>query len=177
AMAPTFGSRSMSQANSRASKSMIREMRITSRYARASIQVEQTRTVKEQKQMDKIIKKIKRRIWLRASLLTALALMISGASMRLHADTGSCGGTSITLSFTDVPSSNIFFCSIAAAYFSGLTNGTSGTAYTPGATVTRDQMAAFITRPQDSVLRRSRGRAALNQWAPGSFSAGGMTSV
>jgi S-layer family protein len=118
----------------------------------------------------------KRQFFLPATLLLSLVLFITAAT-RLHADTATCGGASINLPFTDVPSSNIFFCSIAAAYFSGLTNGTSPTSYSPTASVTREQMAAFITRTQDSVLRRGSLRAALNQWAEGSFSAGGMTSV
>ena len=117
-----------------------------------------------------------RRTYYQGSLLLALALFITAASTRLHADTGTCGDASITLPFTDVASSNIFFCSIAAAYFTGLTNGTSPTTYSPSASVTRDQMAAFITRTQDSALRRGSLRAALNQWAP-TFSSGGMTTV
>jgi hypothetical protein len=64
---------------------------------------------------------------------------------------------------------NIFFCQIAEAFFSGLTNGTSATTYSPGAFVPREQMAAFITRTQDSTLRRGARRAALKQWAPNGF--------
>jgi hypothetical protein len=60
--------------------------------------------------------------------------------------------------------SNPFFCQIAEAFFSGLTNGTSATTYSPSAHVTRDQMAAFITRTQDSALRRGSRRAALDHW-------------
>ena len=110
------------------------------------------------------------------ALLFALILFITAALTRLRADTGTCGGASLTLPFTDVSSSNIFFCSIAAAYFSGLTNGTSATTYSPSASVTREQMAAFITRTQDSALRRGSLRAALSQWAP-TFSSGGNTTV
>src|SRR5207244_1714634 len=65
--------------------------------------------------------------------------------------------------FTDVGSSP-FFCQIAEAFFSGLTSGTSATTYSPGNVVTREQMAAFVTRTQDSALRRGSRRAALNQW-------------
>ncbi len=46
------------------------------------------------------------------------------------ADTGTCGGAMVTLPFTDV-AGNIFFCQIAEAYFSGLTNGTTPTTYSP----------------------------------------------
>jgi DNA-binding beta-propeller fold protein YncE len=98
------------------------------------------------------------------TLLVALLLALTVGSSRLHADTGTCGGVTTTLPFTDVMSSP-FFCQIAEAFFSGLTNGTSATTYSPSANVTRDQMAAFITRTQDSALRRGSRRAALDQWA------------
>jgi S-layer family protein len=125
----------------------------------------------------RFIKYTKRRSYSCAALVLALMLLITAASTRLQADTGMCGGASITLPFTDVASSNIFFCSIAAAYFSGLTNGTTATTYSPSASVTREQMAAFITRTQDSALRRGSLRAALNQWASRSFAGGAMTTV
>jgi hypothetical protein len=91
-------------------------------------------------------------------------LVLLLTSTRLPADTGMCGDAMITVPFTDVMGS-IFFCSIAEAYFSGLTNGTTPTTYSPSNPVTRDQMAAFVTRTQDSALRRGSRRAALNQWA------------
>jgi len=92
----------------------------------------------------------------------SLAVVLS-ASTRLPADTGTCGGVSTTLPFTDV-AGNAFFCQIAEAFISGLTNGTTATTYSPSDSVTRQQMAAFITRTQDSALRRANRRAALNQW-------------
>jgi hypothetical protein len=95
-------------------------------------------------------------------LLTIVVLLFT--SSRLPADTGTCGGAMTTLPFTDV-AGNVFFCQIAEAYFSGLTNGTTPTTYSPSANVPREQMAAFITRTQDSALRRGSRRAALNQWA------------
>jgi hypothetical protein len=102
------------------------------------------------------------------ALLAAIAMvMIIAASARLKADTGTCGGASITLPFQDVPAGSVFFCSIAEAYFSGLSNGTSGTTYSPGNNVTRDQMAAFVTRTMDQSLTRGSRRAALDQfWTP-----------
>jgi hypothetical protein len=105
-----------------------------------------------------------KQLYRRALALVALMIILTAASSQLQADTGSCSGQSLTLPFTDVPSSNIFFCSIAQAYFSGLTAGTSATTYSPGANVTREQMAAFITRTQDSALKRSSRRAAAGQW-------------
>jgi len=59
---------------------------------------------------------------------------------------------------------SIFFCQIAEAYFSGLTNGTDATHYSPSTNVTREQMAAFITRTLDQTLKRESERAALDQY-------------
>jgi hypothetical protein len=93
--------------------------------------------------------------------LTIIVLLLT--SSRMPADTGTCGGATTTLPFTDVMG-NIFFCPIAEAYFSGLTNGTTPTTYSPNDFVPRDQMAAFTTRTQDSALKRGSRRAALAQW-------------
>jgi hypothetical protein len=99
----------------------------------------------------------------RAAALIALTFMLSILSSRMQADTGTCVGQSLTLPFTDV-SGSIFFCQIAEAYFSGLTLGTDPTHYSPSLNTSRDQMAAFITRAQDSAIKRSSRRAALDQW-------------
>jgi hypothetical protein len=77
------------------------------------------------------------------------------ASSRLNADTGTCGGASVTLPFVDVSGGSIFFCSIAEAYFSGLTIGTDPTHYSPAANVPREQMAAFVTRTMDQSVERA----------------------
>ncbi len=105
-----------------------------------------------------------RRITYRATMLLALVSLITFASTRLQADTGSCEGTNITVPFTDVAGSG-FFCQIAAAYFSGLTNGTSASTFSPGDFVSREQMAAFITRTLDQSLERGSRRAALTQFS------------
>jgi hypothetical protein len=99
------------------------------------------------------------------TVLLLMMVVLVLASRLGRADTGACGGQSITLPFTDVPASNIFFCSIAQAYFTGLTNGTSATTYNPSDPVPREQMAAFITRTQDSALKRGSRRASAGQWA------------
>lgn len=110
--------------------------------------------------------------------LSALLAVLIVTSTRLRADTASCNGASVTLPFIDVPGSNIFFCSIAEAYFSGLTNGTSPATYNPADPVTREQMAAFVTRTLDQSLRRGSRRAALNQWwTPGSIPALDLTAT
>src|SRR6476659_7971775 len=80
----------------------------------------------------------------RLSLLLAIVLVIVTASSQLRADSGTCSGAQVNLPFTDVQG-NAFFRQIAAAYFSGLSNGTSATTYSPTAPVAREQMAAFVT--------------------------------
>jgi hypothetical protein len=121
--------------------------------------------------------KTNRRSIFRASLVIALMLFITITSSRLRAVSGSCGGATTTLPFTDVAGS-IFFCSIAEAYFSELTKGTSPTTYSPANNVTRDQMAAFITRTMDQSLKRGSRRAALKQfWTSTSANGLGLTTV
>jgi hypothetical protein len=107
---------------------------------------------------------INRRLVYRAAAVVALVATLTGISSQTRADIGTCNGASITVPFTDVPAGNIFFCSIASAYFTGLTNGTSPTTYSPAAPVPREQMAAFITRTLDQSLRRGNRRAAAQQW-------------
>ncbi len=86
------------------------------------------------------------------------AIFFIGAGFRVLADCASFG-----LPFTDLGSTG-FCAQIAEAYYTGLTNGTSATTYSPAATVTREQMAAFVTRTMDASLSRGSRRAALNQW-------------
>lgn len=71
-----------------------------------------------------------RQIKKRALMLVAAVLTLTTAARLMWADTGSCGAM-LTLPFTDVPSNNGFFCAIAEAFFTWLTNGTSPTAYSP----------------------------------------------
>jgi hypothetical protein len=122
--------------------------------------------------------KLNSRSTFRAALVMALMLVITIASSRLRADTATCGGASITLPFTDVMSSP-FFCQIAEAYFSGLTNGTTASTYSPGNNVTREQMAAFVTRTMDQSLKRGSSRTEQNQfWTPTALPDSlGVTSV
>lgn len=101
--------------------------------------------------------------------LTTMIVVLSLASTQLRADTGTCGGATTILPFNDVAGSQ-FFCQIAEAFFSGLTNGTTPTTYSPNSTVARQEMAAFITRTLDQALKRGSRRAALDQfWMPNSL--------
>jgi len=121
--------------------------------------------------------RLQRRVVLCEALLLTLVLTLTGAIHQLRADTGTCGGATTTLPFTDVMSSG-FFCQIASAFFTGLTSGTSATTYSPGNNVTREQMAAFITRTLDQSLKRGSRRAELNQsWTPTDSTGLGLTSV
>lgn len=117
----------------------------------------------------------KRSSRIRATLVIMLLLVITIGSSRLQADSGSCGSVTVTLPFTDV-AGNLFFCDIAEAFFSGLTNGTTPTTYSPGQNVPREQMAAFITRTLDQSLKRGSKRTALKQfWTPGNADGLGIT--
>jgi hypothetical protein len=111
-----------------------------------------------------INERITQRLALRAGLLLAFVTVLTFTSTRLQADTGSCGGVTITLPFNDVMASP-FFCQIAQAFFTGLTNGTTATTYSPTENVTREQMAAFISRTLDQSLQRGSRRAVLQQWS------------
>jgi hypothetical protein len=107
--------------------------------------------------------KFNRSIFIRSFVLISLIASLTGLSTRLQADTGSCGGVTITLPFNDVMASP-FFCQIAAAYFSGLTNGTSATTFNPTDTVTREQIAAFTSRTMDQSLKRGSRKAVAKKW-------------
>lgn len=115
---------------------------------------------------------------IRTTLLISLIALTVGLSTRLQADTAVCGGTSITLPFTDVPAGNVFFCSIASAFVTGLTGGTTPTTYSPAAAVNREQMAAFVTRTMDQTLKRGSRRASVDQfWTTQVGTNLGLTSV
>src|SRR6185295_11310882 len=107
--------------------------------------------------------KFNRSIFVHAFLVISVMANLTILSSKIQADTGSCGGVTSTLPFTDVQG-NGFFCQIAQAYFSGLTNGTSATTYSPSDPVPREQMAAFITRTMDQSLKRGSDRAVTEKW-------------
>ena len=79
--------------------------------------------------------------------------------------------------FTDVAGDG--FCSFVLEIFTlGITTGTSPTTYEPTSNVTRLQMAAFLSRSVDGVLKRGSRRAALGQhWTPQNATALRTTTV
>src|SRR6266545_3304462 len=86
------------------------------------------------------------------SLLAAAVL--GGAS---SAVLGLCGP------FTDVAADS--FCPLVLEiFYLGITTGTTPTTYDPSSSVSRLQMAAFLSRTVDRVAARGSRRAALNQF-------------
>jgi hypothetical protein len=107
--------------------------------------------------------KFDRRLVTCQAVLLALVLALTLAP-RSQADTGTCSGQMITLPFVDVPGGSGFFCFIAQIYFQGVTTGVTATTYDPMGNVRRDQMAAFLARTQNTVLRRGSPQASHNQF-------------
>ena len=87
-------------------------------------------------------------------VLAASGALLAGAARPLP---GACGP------FTDVAADA--FCPFVLEIFAlGITTGTTPTTYDPAGNVTRLQMAAFLSRTVDGVVRRGSRRAALNQF-------------
>ena len=109
----------------------------------------------------------RRRLFLVAAAAAGAALL-GGAGGGLL---GVCGP------FTDV--SDPSFCPFVLEIFTlGITTGTTPTTYSPGANVSRLQMAAFLSRTVDNTLQRSGRRAALDQfWTPRTAASLGLTTV
>ncbi len=66
--------------------------------------------------------------------------------------------------YTDI---SIFCAEIRIAYYTGITQGTTATTYSPGSNVVRDTMAAFTTRTLNAALLRGSPRSAAGMlWTP-----------
>ena len=70
---------------------------------------------------------------------------------------GNCGP------FTDV-AADVFCPFVLEIFYLGITTGTTATTYDPASNVTRLQMAAFLSRTVDGVLKRGSRRASLDQF-------------
>src|SRR5215470_4822296 len=79
--------------------------------------------------------------------------------------------------FTDV--SDAVFCPfVLEIFYLGITTGTTATTYSPADNVTRLQMAAFLSRTVDGVLKRGSRRAALDQfWTSQNATVLGVTTL
>src|SRR6478672_6772587 len=98
----------------------------------------------------------------------AAAVFVGGAA---NAAFAVCGP------FSDV--SDATFCPFVLEIFTlGITTGTTPTTYDPASAVSRLQMAAFLSRSVDGVLRRGSRRAALDQfWTTQAATSLGSTTV
>src|SRR6266508_776963 len=96
------------------------------------------------------------------------AVVFGGAASGLL---GVCGP------FTDVAADS--FCPfVLEVFYLGITTGTTPTTYDPASAVSRLQMAAFLSRGVDGVLKRGSRRAALKQfWTPQNTLVVGLTTV
>ena len=101
------------------------------------------------------------------SLVLVTAVLAGGGRAIL----GSCGP------FTDFTDAG--FCPFVLEIFTlGITTGTSPTTYDPASSVTRLQMAAFLSRTVDGSLKRGSRRAAMDQfWTPQNAAVLGLTTV
>ena len=101
-------------------------------------------------------------------LAVAAAALITGISQGLLA---TCGP------FTDVAADT--FCPfVLEIFYLGITTGTTPTTYDPTGNVIRLQMAAFLSRTVDGVLKRGSRRAALDRfWTPQNAGGVGLTTV
>jgi hypothetical protein len=104
---------------------------------------------------------------LRASCLLVVSVLSGGGSALL----GLCGP------FTDV--SDAVFCPFVLEIFTlGITTGTTPTTYSPNGQVSRVQMAAFLSRTVDGVLKRGSRRAFSDRfWTPQNEASLGLTSI
>jgi hypothetical protein len=98
----------------------------------------------------------------------------------LAAAIGAGGGTAILGTcgpFTDFTDAG--FCPfVLEIFYLGITTGTTPTTYDPAANVTRLQMAAFLSRGVDGVLKRGSRRAALNRfWTTEANTSLAMTTI
>ena len=107
-----------------------------------------------------------RRPWL--VLLAAATALITGISQGLLAN---CGP------FTDV-AADVFCPFVLEIFYLGITTGTTATTYDPASNVNRLQMAAFLSRTVDGVLKRGSRRAILDQfWASQNSTVLGVTTI
>jgi DNA-binding beta-propeller fold protein YncE len=108
-----------------------------------------------------------RRIHLLTSLVLA-AVLLGSAGGALQ---GACGPF---LDFNDAA-----FCPfVLEIFYLGVTTGTTPTTYDPTASVSRLQMAAFLSRTVDSALKHGSRRAALDQfWTTQNSTVLGVTTL
>src|SRR6266508_439429 len=107
----------------------------------------------------------------RKGSILAVSLVAASLSGMGGALLGVCGP------FTDV-AADAFCPFVLEIFYLGITTGTTPTTYDPASNVNRLQMATFLSRSVDGVLKRGSRRAALQQfWTPQTPLIVGMTTV
>src|SRR6266545_5353191 len=108
------------------------------------------------------------RIANRTATFPLAAALLAGAASALF---GVCGPFSDT--------ANDAFCPfVLEVFYTGITTGTTATTYSPADNVTRLQMAAFLSRTVDGVLKRGSGDAALKKfWTTQGEASLGLTTI
>jgi len=99
--------------------------------------------------------------------LAVIVAFVGGAANTLF---GVCGP------FTDV-AEDVFCPFVVEVFTLGITTGTSPTTYDPTSSVSRLQMAAFLSRSVDGVLKRGSRRAALGQFWTNQGGSQGVTTL
>jgi len=103
-----------------------------------------------------------------ALLSVLLTLLLAGSTGALL---GVCGP------FTDV-AADAFCPFVLEIFYLGITTGTTATTYDPSSNVGRLQMAAFLSRAVDGVLKRGSHRAVLDRfWMPQNSTVLGITTL
>ncbi|MFT5203812.1 MAG: hypothetical protein ACI9C1_003215, partial [Candidatus Aldehydirespiratoraceae bacterium] len=80
------------------------------------------------------------------------------ASMKVTVTNAECDAT--TDPFTDVPASSFAAADVTCIFNLAVTTGTSGTTYSPGDFVTREQMASFLARMYEAITGSAAPAAA-----------------
>src|SRR5580765_4406839 len=112
----------------------------------------------------------RRRIGVRTRLVPfgLAAALLGGAGQVLPAVCGPFGDTA----------ADTFCPLVLEIFYLGITTGTTPSTFDPSAIVSRLQMAAFLSRSVDGVLRRSSRRSALGRfWTPQNETVLGVTTV
>src|SRR5262252_3115062 len=100
---------------------------------------------------------MKRNLFSKLMVPVAIVAVLTGGAFSVL---GVCGP------FTDV--TDAFFCQyVLEIFYLGITTGTTPTTYDPAASVTRLQMAAFLSRTVDQALKRGNPKASAGKfWTP-----------
>jgi YVTN family beta-propeller protein len=121
--------------------------------------------------MDRRIRRLRR--WF---LALGLGIATAVSLAPVWAQDNPCGGVEYPFPYTDVASVGAAFCpGIMEAYVTGVSKGTTPTAFSPNNTVIRSEMTTFLQRTLDQSLTRSNKRTVLKQLWQTNIGAQGIT--